>query len=97
MADAQRAEASGITFQQFEGEVFSAYDTFFNVWLLSKDARVSNKYIHWSFLDTIIFVYSIVIVLLSVLFLLHYYYFIIIVVKVSCGRGTWLFCSYNFC
>ena len=46
MADAQRAEASGMTFQQFEGEVLSAYDTFFNVWLLSKDARVSNKYIH---------------------------------------------------
>ena len=41
VADEQRAEASGINCQQFEGEVFSAYDTFFNVWLLSKDARVS--------------------------------------------------------
>ncbi|XP_011410499.2 PREDICTED: maestro heat-like repeat-containing protein family member 1 [Amphimedon queenslandica] len=40
VADEQRAEASGINFQQFEGEVFSAYDTFFNVWLLSKDARL---------------------------------------------------------
>ena len=42
LADEQRATSSGITASQFEGEVFSAYDTLFNVWLLSKDARVSD-------------------------------------------------------
>ena len=41
LADEQRAAASGITADQFEGEVFSAYDTLFNVWLQSKDARVN--------------------------------------------------------
>lgn len=41
LADEQRAESSGITPAQFEGEVYSAYDTLFNVWLLAKDARVS--------------------------------------------------------
>ena len=42
LADEHRASSSGITAQQFEGEVFSAYDTLFNVWMLSKDARVSE-------------------------------------------------------
>lgn len=44
LADEQRATASGITSEQFEGEVFSAYDTLFNIWLQSKDARVRVFY-----------------------------------------------------
>ena len=40
LADEQRAAASGITSTQFEGEVFSAYDQLFNLWLGSKEARV---------------------------------------------------------
>lgn len=40
LADEHRASSSGITGEQFEGEVFSAYDTLFNVWMLSKDARL---------------------------------------------------------
>ena len=96
MADAQRAEASGITFQQFEGEVFSAYDTFFNVWLLSKDARVSI-YIEVFGHNNVCVIVLLSVLLLLLLFLFLFFYFFIIVVKVSCGRGTGLFCSYNFC
>ena len=46
LADEQRSSASGITASQFEGEVFSAYDTLFNVWMLSKDARVNSTSNH---------------------------------------------------
>lgn len=42
LADEQRATAAGITAAQFEGEVFSAYDTLFTLWLQSKDPRVMH-------------------------------------------------------
>ena len=43
LADEKRAGASGISAIQFEGEIYSAYEQLFNIWLLSKEARVSTE------------------------------------------------------
>ena len=41
LADEQRAASGKIQFSQFEGHIFSSFDQLFNVWLLSKESRVS--------------------------------------------------------
>ena len=43
MADDQRATSGQVVLSQFEGHIFSAFDQLFNVWLSSKESRVSNK------------------------------------------------------
>ncbi|KAL5467301.1 hypothetical protein EMCRGX_G031509 [Ephydatia muelleri] len=40
LADEQRARGANISAEQFSGEVFSAYEQLFNVWLQSKEAKV---------------------------------------------------------
>ena len=42
MADEQRASSGQVTFSQFEGHIFSSFDQLFNVWLMSKESRVSK-------------------------------------------------------
>ena len=42
LADEQRANSGKVQFSQFEGHIFSSFDQLFNVWLLSKESRVSN-------------------------------------------------------
>ena len=41
LADEQRAREASITAEQFHGEVFAAYEQLFNIWLQSKEAKVS--------------------------------------------------------
>ena len=41
LADEQRVNSCRVQFSQFEGHIFSSFDQLFNVWLLSKEARVS--------------------------------------------------------
>lgn len=47
LADEKRATESGISAMQFEGEIFSAYEHLFNIWLMSKEPRVSKERICW--------------------------------------------------
>ena len=42
MADEQRVSSGQMTFSQFEGHIFSSFDQLFNVWLMSKESRVSK-------------------------------------------------------
>ena len=42
LADKQRATSGHVQLSQFEGHIFSSFDQLFNVWLPSKESRVSN-------------------------------------------------------
>ena len=41
LADEQRASSGQVQFSHFEGHIFSSFDQLFNVWLPSKESRVS--------------------------------------------------------
>ena len=41
LADEQLVREANITAEQFHGEVFAAYEQLFNIWLQSKEAKVS--------------------------------------------------------
>ena len=41
LADEQRAASGPVQLSQFEGHIFSSFDQLFNVWLNSKESRVS--------------------------------------------------------
>lgn len=43
IANIDKAPDSTVTKEVFAGEIFSAYDILFNVWLQSKEAKVSAK------------------------------------------------------
>ena len=45
LADDQRASSGQIHSSQFEGHISSAFDQLFNVWLPSKESRVSYMYV----------------------------------------------------
>ena len=40
LADEERVSTGHVQANQFEGQIFSAYDQLFNVWLLSKESKV---------------------------------------------------------
>lgn len=40
LADEQRASSGQVQASQFEGQIFSTFEHLFNVWLVSKEAKV---------------------------------------------------------
>lgn len=52
MADQERATSGQVQLSQFEGHISSAFDQLFNVWLLSKESKVSCMYMYTNMISS---------------------------------------------